>query len=677
MAIRTPRPITHGTSGTSGTSGAGQPVRPPQEARTLAPEPAGTPDLPDGLDRRNGFVRACSLERLQREGILTLGGRGYNVALFWHDGRAFAVDNRCPHMGFPLSRGFCKDGILTCYWHYARFDLESGGTFDPWADDVRTYPVQLRDGEVWVDLRRTQSAAELRAHWAKRLREALEQNIPLVQAKAILALLDLPDHEPEPANGRPGTPPVREAGQGSTLGEAARLVVSTAAGYGLRYGSRRNRGGWGDGLTILTGMAGLQPVLDAEDRALALYHGCRRVGEDAAGQMVRVELEPLPIDGRRIPPARLKQWFREFVEVRDAQAAERVLRTAIAAGWSPPALIDLLAAAATDHFYRDFSHVMDTLAHAADLLDMIGWERAQEVLPALVAQWASATREEERNSWRHPEDLVGLVRERIARLGEVVDSRAQPRGAWDEPLVEAMLGDDPVAALDAIMAAFRGGMAIADVAQALAYASALRLARFPTSNEFGDWDTALHGFTYCASLAQVARRAPSVELARAILDGAMVVYQSRFLNVPPARLPGAAALARLPSEPQALLEALSGVCEQQGGVDEAGALVYRYLSLGHTPAALVQALGRIVLREDCVFHDFQMLEEGVRLAQAIAAAEPGSAARREASFQVLVAIARWEAAHAPTRRAVTQTFTIARRLHRGEAIYEGAEAVPA
>jgi len=61
------------------------------------------------------------------------------------------VDNRCPHMGFPLDRGSVKDGILTCHWHHARFDLSSGGTFDPFADDVRTFPVQVVEGDIWVD----------------------------------------------------------------------------------------------------------------------------------------------------------------------------------------------------------------------------------------------------------------------------------------------------------------------------------------------------------------------------------------------------------------------------------------------------------------------------------------------------------------------------------------------
>ena len=584
------------------------------------------------------LLRVATLADLQEQGVVTATGQGHTIAVFWHNEHAYAVDNRCPHMGFPLARGICEDGVLTCYWHYARFDLDSGGAFDIWAGDVRTYPVTVRDNAVYVDLRETQSADERYEQELPRLEKALEQGIALNQSKAVLAMGDL-----KPA-------------------DATKQIVATTADFGLRRGSSRNPGGWGDGLTILTAMANLQPLLFAEDRPLSLYHGTRRVSTDAMNRQERIMLDPLPTAA--IPDERLKRWFREYVEVRDADAAERTLRTAIAAGWSPEQLLDMLAAAATDHYYRDFSHVMDTLAKAAELLDIIGWEHAADVLPALTSQWAQATREEERNAWLRPENLVALVEAAETELDDAVDLTAQPTGGWNKRLVEALLGDDPQRSIETLLAAFRAGLALADGSQALAYAAALRLTRFTISNEFGDWDTALHHFTYCASLAQVAKRAPSIELARGVLHGAMVVYQARFLNMPAARLPGARALAELPNDPAVLQEQLLEYCERQGGVDEAGAITYRYLTLGHDPAALVATLGHAVLCEDPGFHDFQMLEEGVRLAQDLA-----EAGHTEASYQTLVAIARWQAAHAPTRRATTQTYTIARRLHRGEAVY--------
>jgi nitrite reductase/ring-hydroxylating ferredoxin subunit len=84
------------------------------------------------------FVRAGSLAELKARGRLVVHGRHSPILVICHGGRVFALDNRCPHMGFPLDRGSVEDGILTCHWHHARFDLASGCTFDLWADDVPT-----------------------------------------------------------------------------------------------------------------------------------------------------------------------------------------------------------------------------------------------------------------------------------------------------------------------------------------------------------------------------------------------------------------------------------------------------------------------------------------------------------------------------------------------------------
>ena len=93
---------------------------------------------------------------------------GHRPILVVYDrGRIFALDNRCPHMGFPLDRGTVEDGILSCHWHHARFDLESGSTFDLWADDVPICPVEVRDGEIWV--KTTFGHVDPAAHWRRRL----------------------------------------------------------------------------------------------------------------------------------------------------------------------------------------------------------------------------------------------------------------------------------------------------------------------------------------------------------------------------------------------------------------------------------------------------------------------------------------------------------------------------
>ena len=79
------------------------------------------------MNDKANYVHAASLAEVEAAGCTVVQLDGYTVALFAHDGQVHAVDNRCPHMGFPLDRGTVREGILTCHWHHARFDLASGG----------------------------------------------------------------------------------------------------------------------------------------------------------------------------------------------------------------------------------------------------------------------------------------------------------------------------------------------------------------------------------------------------------------------------------------------------------------------------------------------------------------------------------------------------------------------
>jgi hypothetical protein len=280
------------------------------------------------------------------------------------------------------------------------------------------------------------------------------------------------------------------------------------------------------------------------------------------------------------------------------------------------------------------------------------------VLASLATGYAEAERMEESNAWRHPVDLVAILDRAFEEL-----EGASRRGSWGgrDELVGVLLGEDAQAIADALLAALRAGASGDELAGAVSYAAALRIARFPTSNEFGDWDTALHTFTFANAVQQGLRRAPSVELLRGVFDAAMSVYLDRFLNVPATRLPEPDGSADV----GALLEELPGVLDRQQQVNEAGALVASYLAAGGEPDALLAALGAALLREDRDFHTIQMVEAAFRQYRSFRGTPEGG--------HVLVAAARYLAAHAPTVRAEQQTFQIARRLHRGERLYEDAD----
>ena len=93
---------------------------------------------------RDGFIHVGTLAELKTAGKKVVMGRHAPLLVIHHDGQVKAVDNRCPHLGFPLDQGSIQDGILTCHWHHARFDVSSGCTFDLWADDVPTAEVAAR-----------------------------------------------------------------------------------------------------------------------------------------------------------------------------------------------------------------------------------------------------------------------------------------------------------------------------------------------------------------------------------------------------------------------------------------------------------------------------------------------------------------------------------------------------
>ena len=586
------------------------------------------------------FVRACSLAELAATGRFVLRGRHAPVLLIHEAGRVFALDNRCPHMGFPLDRGTVQDGILSCHWHHARFELASGCTFDLWADDVPTCAVEIRAGEVWV--KPTFGRSDPGRHWRRRLADGLGHNLGLVTAKAVQGQL---------ASGVPGAEIVRQA-----------------ALFGVRH-----RDGWSAGLTILTALGNLLPALPAEETYLALFHGARRVAADCEGQPPRRDREPL---ASRPEPAVLKRWFRHWCGVRHRDAAERTLLTAIAADGSAAALADLLLSSATDRPYADGGHALDFVNKAFECLDLIGWEHAPAVLPSVVGQMAASRGAEESTSWRHPVDLVALCAKAEKGLRETLDAACAGKN-WKghAALAWSLLADDPVVLIDALLAAARAGAAPVDLARAVAYAAALRVARFGTANEHADWESAHHVFTYANANHQLLKRigtgatpAHGGADVGGILHGAMAIYLTRYLNVPAAALPGepGASLGDLPEAEEAIGKALLDAFDRQRQVDAAGRLVARHLTLGYAADAIVATLARALLREDAGFHAYQMLEAGVRQFREW---DDPAAVRH-----ILVAVARYLAAHAPTERAVFQTADVARRLLRGGELHEHAAA---
>ena len=585
------------------------------------------------------FVRAGTLEELDAKGRLVVRGSHRPILVVSDQGRVYAFDNRCPHMGFPLDRGSVEDGILTCHWHHARFDLASGCTFDLWADDVPTCPVEVRGGEVWVKAEFGHS--EPAAWWRRRLEVGMAHNLGLTIAKAVRGQL--------------------------VAGVVPLEILRQAALFGARHLE-----GWGAGMTILTALGNLLAILPEEEVFLALFHGAARLAADCEGAAPHRRRSAL---GSRPDHATLERWLRRWAAVRHRDAAERTVLTAIAGGAPPAALADLLLAAETDRVFADGGHSLDFINKAFECLDLIGWAHAADLLPLVIGGMAAARGADKSTEWRQPEDLVALCESAATELPRLF-TVGRDRGQWSKhaELAQLLLGDDPKAIIAALEAAISAGAAFADLGRSLAYAAALRIARFGLANEHGDWETAHHVFTYCNAVHQGLKRigsapdlsANTVEAARAVLHGAIAIYLTRYLNVPPARLPGEVEESSdAPSTVDEIRAALLDAFDRQHRVDEAARLVARHLALGYAPDLIIGALAHALLREDAGFHAYQIFEAGVRQFHEWADPEP----RRH----ILVAVARYLAAHSPTERALRQTADIADRLSRGDRLHEDAD----
>lgn len=576
-----------------------------------------------------GWIKAGSVEELREQGSKLIKG---GIVVLYHEDNVHALDNRCPHLGFPLHMGSLCNGILTCHWHHARFDVCSGGTLDPWADDVPVHEITVHEGLIYVNPHARNGNHAQR--YKEQLQRGMEQNIGLVIAKAIVGLM--------------------EAG----------VPEKEIAAIGIEIGVKQRRQGWGSGLTILTAMMNILPKLDKQGRILALFQGLLHTARDLSGSGTRFLLDPLP--NTVVTEERLIEWYRDCIEVRDTRGAERVLLTLVHGGADEKRLFSMMSMAATDHFYVNGGHTLDFHNKAFESLKYVEHEQRDYVLASLIPMFGSATRSEELHSWQSPINLVQPLKDVFEELNTKGIPAVSGGGAGikEEELLQALLGEDPLQTISMLKEALLGGASPVRISQIAALAAAERVVRFHLHNDFGDWISVLHTFTHAHAVHEGLIRSTDSWLIRGIFHTAVTIYLDRFLNIPAAPRPSAADMNKEIPRPEVLLEIL----DKQQQVAPAAEWVARYLRSGGEPAPLFNVLGHALLREDAEFHSFQMYEAAVAEYDRWSS-ESGPFAEK-ARETLILALTRYLAAHAPTARETPHTATIAWRLHRGEKLFE-------
>src|SRR5207247_1584575 len=152
--------------------------------------------------------------------------------------------------------------------------------------------------------------------------------------------------------------------------------------------------------------------------------------------------------------------------------------SAIQAGAEARQMADMLLTAATDHRYIDTGHRLDFTNKAFEALEHAGWDLAAPLLSSLAAGYASASRMEESNAWRHPIDLVETLNRAFEKIPTALAAGKARQGCWTDTdrVLATLLADDPQAIVVVLLEALAAGASMDQVAGLVAAAAAMRIA---------------------------------------------------------------------------------------------------------------------------------------------------------------------------------------------------------
>jgi NAD(P)H-dependent nitrite reductase small subunit len=96
------------------------------------------------------WVRVASVAELPSEGIgHAVKAEGLDIALFRWNERVYAIEDLCPHLGFPLSEGIMQTGEVICSWHGWHVRLEDGSCRRE-RERAKVWECEVREGQIFV-----------------------------------------------------------------------------------------------------------------------------------------------------------------------------------------------------------------------------------------------------------------------------------------------------------------------------------------------------------------------------------------------------------------------------------------------------------------------------------------------------------------------------------------------
>jgi 3-phenylpropionate/trans-cinnamate dioxygenase ferredoxin subunit len=99
-------------------------------------------------------IKVCSLDDVAKGSVISAELDGIAVAIVHaDDDTVYAIRDLCSHASIALSEGELDGCTLECWLHGSRFDLRTGAPSGlPATEPVATFPVEIRDGDIYVSL---------------------------------------------------------------------------------------------------------------------------------------------------------------------------------------------------------------------------------------------------------------------------------------------------------------------------------------------------------------------------------------------------------------------------------------------------------------------------------------------------------------------------------------------
>jgi nitrite reductase/ring-hydroxylating ferredoxin subunit len=384
-----------------------------------------------------------------------------------------AIDNACPHEGYGLTQGELVGDQLTCVWHNWKFRV-TDGTCTQGEEDVTSHEVRVADdGTISVAIRIEEPVDQIPILTTS-LRSAIAHNYAGQISRDVIRLLK--------ASANPGE-----------------LVWEAVA-----FGAPRAEYGWGHAIASATDCLAIANDLTdtktdtktgtkTDTAAYPVIHAIASIADSERSRPI----EPLP-DPLRQLPANPAQAFRICIEQEQLADAQAILRSAIHSGHTKEQLTQWFTTIVSDH-HLSYGHGAIYAQKAFELLEMVGWDRADSVLPYLVPTIVYGTRE----------DKLPYMKPFMKQLAaqDLADLAAVPTNAswasWDghDKLVEALLDKDRRRAFETTIAALRDGAGVSGILGASVIASSQRMLRYETAGEHDllddfNWLDITHGVTY-------------------------------------------------------------------------------------------------------------------------------------------------------------------------------------